>query len=87
MIIGIVNHENTRTSYRLVVTSNNTVQLEQALTLEDGQKIEIPFNFTAGNPGERKMEFFLYKLPDNNNIYLSLRLWLNISESSNESTI
>jgi len=71
MIIGIVNHENTKTSYRLVVASNNTVMLEQDLTLEDGQKMKIPFNFTAGDPGERKMEFFLYKLPDNNNIYRS----------------
>ncbi len=84
--IGIVNHENKNTSYRLVVTSNNTVQLEQTISLKDGQKMEIPFNFTAGEPGERKMEFLLYKLPDNNNIYRSLHLWINITGSSNAAT-
>lgn len=83
LIIGIVNHENKKTSYRLVVTSNNTVQMEQVVTLNNGEKIEIPFNFTAGNPGDRKMEFLLYKEPDNNNVYRSLHLWLNISGSSN----
>ena len=80
VIIGIVNHENTNTSYHLVVTFNGTVQMEQTLTLKDGQKIEIPYNFTAGEPGESKMEFLLYKLPDNNNIYRSLHLWINITQ-------
>ncbi len=86
VIIGIVNQENNDTKYRLVVTSNGTVQMEQTLTLKDGQKVEIPFNFTAGEAGERKMEFLLYKLPDNKNIYRSLHLWLNITGSSNETT-
>jgi uncharacterized membrane protein len=82
VIIGIVNHENNDTKYRLVVTSNGTVQMEQTLTLKDGQKVEIPFNFTAGEAGERKMEFLLYKLPDNKNIYRSLHLWLNITANT-----
>ncbi len=83
LIIGVINHEGDETSYRLVVTSNNTVQMEQTFTLNDGQKMEIPFNFTAGEPGERKMEFLLYKLPDNNKIYRSLHIWLNITGSTN----
>jgi len=87
VIIGIVNHENKKTSYQLVVTSNNTVLKEQTVTLADGEKMEIPFNFTAGAPGERKMEFLLYKLPDNNNVYRSLHLWLNITGSSNETVV
>jgi uncharacterized membrane protein len=87
VIIGIVNHENKKTSYQLVVTSNNTVLKEQTVTLADGEKMEIPFNFTAGAPGERKLEFLLYKLPDNNNIYRSLHLWLNITGSSNETVV
>lgn len=81
VIIGIVNHENNQTSYRLVVTSNNSVVLEQTVKLENGEKIEIPFNFTAGDPGDKKMEFLLYKLPDTNNIYRSLHLWINITSS------
>lgn len=86
VIIGVVNHENEKTSYRLVVISGNTVLKEQTVTLSDGEKIEIPFTFTAGEAGERKMEFLLYKLPDNNNIYRSLHLWINVTGSSNETT-
>ena len=79
VIIGVVNHENKNTSYKVLVTSNNTVLLDRTVNLQDGQKIEIPFNFTAGDPGERKIEFLLYKLPDTNNIYRSLHLWINIT--------
>lgn len=79
VIIGIVNHENAETSYHLVVASNGSVQSEQTVKLANGEKLEIPYNFTAGDPGTRKLEFLLYKLPDNNNIYRSLHLWLNIT--------
>ncbi len=79
VIIGIVNHENKNTTYHLIVSSNNTVQLDQILNLQDGEKVEIPFNFTAGEPGERKMEFKIFKLPDDNNVYRSLHLWINIT--------
>lgn len=85
VIIGIVNHENAETSYRLVVTANGTVQSEQTVKLANGEKLEIPYNFTAGDPGTRKLEFLLFKLPDNNNIYRSLHLWLNITGYSAES--
>jgi uncharacterized membrane protein len=87
LIIGIVNHENRITSYHLVVTSNGVVQIDQMITLNNGQKLQIPFNFTAGDPGSRKMDFLLYKLPDNNNIYRSLHLWLNISASPTTTTV
>jgi len=40
--------------------------------------MEIPFNFTAGASGERKMEFLLYKLPDNNP-YKTQELWMRIT--------
>lgn len=79
VIIGVVNHENENTDYHLIVTSDNTVLLDQVLTLQDGEKVEIPFNFTAGETGERKIEFILFKLPDNNNVYRSLHLWINIT--------
>jgi uncharacterized membrane protein len=79
LIIGIVNHENKPESYHLLVTSDGSVQIDEVLTLNDKQKMEIPFNFTAGDPGQRKMEFILYKLPDNNNAYRNLYIWLNIT--------
>ncbi|MFA0833861.1 MAG: DUF1616 domain-containing protein [Methanobacterium formicicum] len=79
MIIGIVNHEYTTTDYLLVVKVNNTILKNQTLTLTNGQKVEIPYNFTAGSTGQKKLEFLLYKLPDNETAYRSLHLWMNVT--------
>lgn len=83
IIIGVVNHENKQVNYRILVTSDNTVQFNQDVSLNNGQKIELPFNFTAGNPGTPRMDFLLYKLPDTTNNYRNLHLWLNITTSGN----
>jgi uncharacterized membrane protein len=82
LIIGIVNHENKKASYHLVVMSGGVVQMDEVVTLNNQQSLMIPFNFTAGDPGSREMVFNLYKLPDNSNVYRSLHLWLNISAST-----
>lgn len=79
VIIGIVNHEYANTTYNLVVKVNGTVINNQNITLLNDQKIEIPFNFTASSAGQKKMEFLLYKLPNNSDVYRSLHLWLEIS--------
>jgi hypothetical protein len=34
----------------------------------------------VGTPGTRDMEFNLYKLPDNDNVYKSLKIPLNVAE-------
>lgn len=78
MIIGVVNHEYTTTDYLLVVKANNTILKNQTMTLTNGQKLEIPYTFTAGFAGQEKLEFLLYKLPDNETVYRSLHLWLNV---------
>ena len=62
-------------------------RLIEIVSLSNGQKLEIPFNFTAGDPGTRKMDFLLYKLPDNTNVYRDLHLWLNITTSTGGSTL
>lgn len=79
VIIGVVNHEYATQDYRVVVkiNGNNTLK-NDTITLNNNQKVEIPFNFTAGATGQKKMEFILYKLPDEVNPYRSLHLWLNI---------
>jgi len=78
VIIGVVNHEYTTTDYLLLVKVNNSTLQNQTITLTSGQKMEIPFNFTAGTSGQKKMEFLLYKLPNNDTAYRSLHLWLNV---------
>jgi uncharacterized membrane protein len=79
LIIGVVNHEYQNTSYQLVVKDNNNTILTQNLSLMQDQKLEIPFNFTASQTGQRKLEFLLYKLPDDQNIYRELHLWYQVS--------
>ncbi|EKQ54218.1 MAG: putative membrane protein [Methanobacterium sp. Maddingley MBC34] len=78
MIIGVVNHEYATTDYLLVVKINGTILKNQTMTLTNGQKVEIPYTFTAGSTGQKKLEFLLYKLPDNETAYRSLHLWLNV---------
>lgn len=78
LTIGIVNHENKLTSYHLVVTIDGAVQTDQIVTLNNQQTMQIPFNFTAP-PGSKELNFILYKLPDNNNVYHHLNLALNVT--------
>jgi uncharacterized membrane protein len=51
---------------------------EQNLTLTKGEKKEIPYTFTAGSVGYKKIEFLLYKMPDNTNIYRSQYIYVNM---------
>lgn len=79
MIIGVVNHEYTTQDYLLIVKVNGTILKNQTVTLTNGQKMEIPYTFTAGSTGQKKLEFLLYKLPNNQTEYRSLHLWLNVT--------
>lgn len=78
--IVLVNHENTTTDYRIVTTSNQTVINEINVTLNPGEKREIPYTFTTGESGTKKMEFLLYKLPNVTDVYLSYNFLVNIVE-------
>jgi len=79
MTIGVVNHEYTTQDYLLVVKINGTILKNQTMTLTNGQKMEIPYTFTAGSTGQKKLELLLYKLPNNQTEYRSLHLWMNIT--------
>ncbi|CEL25331.1 DUF1616 domain-containing protein [Methanobacterium formicicum] len=74
----VVNREGSTVNYRLLIQVNSTILKQDNITLQNNEKMEIPFNFTAGTSGERKMEFLLYKLPDNNP-YKTRELWMRIT--------
>lgn len=78
VIIGVVNHEYKPVNYEVVVKLNGTVLKTQNITLNNTQTLEVPYNFTASGSGKKEMEFLLYKLPDQSNVYRSLHLWINI---------
>lgn len=78
VIIGIVNHEHQNTTYKMVVTSNGNKINERNIKLTDGQKMDINYSFVPAGMGKKKIEFLLYKLPDEKNAYLSLNLNVNV---------
>ncbi len=77
--VVIVNHENEPVTYLMVFNLNGTKVSENYVTLQNGEKREIPINFTAGNPGKSKVEFLLFKQSDLQSVYLSLHYWITIS--------
>ena len=80
VIVGIVNHENMNVTYNLVVKLNNQILSSQNFPLINNQSIQTPVNFQVTNKGNnQKLEFFLYKLPDVNNTYRDLHLWINVN--------
>nr|WP_319374372.1 DUF1616 domain-containing protein [uncultured Methanobacterium sp.] len=74
----LVNREGSTVNYRLVVQVNNTILKQENITLQNNQQMEIPLNFTAGTVGQKKIEFILYKLPDQNP-YQKRSLWMKIT--------
>ena len=77
--IGIVNHEYTNTTYHLVVKINQTILEDENITLTNNEKKEIPFTFKLHEGNNRKLEFLLYKLPDTQNVYRSLYMYINVT--------
>lgn len=78
IIIGISNHEYTKTDYRLIIQLNGNMIKEENITLSNNEKWEKSFPFVVSRAFEKqKLEFLLYKLPDNTNVYRSLLLWVN----------
>lgn len=74
----VVNQEGSAVNYSIIVRTNNTILKQDNISLENNQKMEIPVNLTAGIPGERNIEFLLYKLPDQNP-YQTRIVQLNVS--------
>lgn len=77
--IGIVNHEHETTTYNMVTTLDGTKISSANYTLVNNETKEFKYSFTAVNPGNnQKLEFKLYKLPDNNTVYRTVFLNLNV---------
>jgi uncharacterized membrane protein len=81
--IGIVNHEHSTTTYNMVITLDGTTIKSENYTLVNNETKEINYPFKATYPSNnQKLEFKLYKLPDNNTVYRTV--FLNINVQSNE---
>lgn len=76
--IGVINHEYANIDYKIVVKLNNLTINEENITLSNGAVYEKPFTFVVDKSGKNQgLEFLLYKLPDDTDVYRSLHLWIN----------
>lgn len=78
LTMGVINHENSTSNYQIKIVQNGTILKEENVTLKNNEKLEIPFEYTAGYPGQYKLEFNLYKMPETGNVYRSLFLLVNV---------
>ncbi len=77
--IGIANHEYADVNYTMIIKLNNQTIDNENITISNNQLYKKPFKFVASSPGQnQELEFLLYKLPDNTNVYRSLHLWINV---------
>jgi uncharacterized membrane protein len=77
--IGIVNHEQSKTDYNMVTTLNGTTISSENFTLANNETKMINYSFKATDQGNnQKLVFKLYKLPDNNTVYRTVFLNLNV---------
>jgi uncharacterized membrane protein len=78
--VGIVNHEYSTINYKLIIKLNNQVIDEKNITLSSNQTYSEPFTFVPYSYGQNhELELLLYKLPDENNVYRSIHLWINVN--------
>ena len=75
--IEIINHEYAKINYKLIVKLNNKTLKDENISLTNNGKYEDTFNFTAPAVSNGKLEFLLYKLPDDTNAYRYLQLYIN----------
>ncbi len=79
IFMGVVNHEYSTVNYEVVVKLQDKIISTEKLTLKNNQKWEKAVTFTPDQSGSKqKLEFILYKLPDNTKPYRSLHLWVNV---------
>jgi len=79
LTVVVVNREYAKSSYQIQIMQDNQLLKKENITLDNGARKEIPFEFTAGPAGKNKLEFKLYKLPDTRNTYRYLYLQVDVA--------
>ncbi len=78
--VGIVNHEQSTTTYNLVTNLNGDTLTSVNYTLSNNETTLINYTYMPTIVGNnQKLEFDLYKLPDTTNIYRSVYLYLQVT--------
>lgn len=80
--VGVVNHEQQRMRYTIIVGSNERALTTRTITVDKGQKWERPVSYSIGQPGRTRVRFLLYRGSVSSletRPYRELRLWTNVS--------
>jgi uncharacterized membrane protein len=77
--VGVVNHENADTNYKLIVTLANKTVTTKSFSLANNQRWQDSISFTATARGSgQKLTFDLYK-EDAAGVYRSVYLIINVA--------
>lgn len=79
LTVVVVNREYSESSYQVKIMQGKQLLKDEKITLNNGDRKEIPLEFIARPSGQNKLEFMLYKLPDTENTYRYLYLQLDVS--------
>jgi uncharacterized membrane protein len=80
LTIGVVNHEGHPTNYQMIVYLENGTLVNESFNLSNEEKKEILLTFQPKQTGNgQKLEFLLYKLPNNQQPYRYLDLLINVT--------
>jgi len=81
--VGVVNHEQQRMTYTLLVRADDRTLVTRTLTVQRDRRWEAPVSYAVARPGRISVRFMLYR-GDEPSIgampYRQLRLWTNVSE-------
>jgi uncharacterized membrane protein len=82
--VGVINHENIPTNYRVkVLMSGQESDDTGPILLGDGEKWENVMTFTPTMSGDnQKVEFLLYKSDNMTSPANSLHLWVNVNDEA-----
>jgi len=76
--VGIVNHEQSPTTYTMITTLNGATITEANYTLVNNETRSINYSFRPTESGNQTLVFDLYKLPSNGTVYRSVYIYLSV---------
>jgi uncharacterized membrane protein len=76
--VGIVNHEQSPTTYTMITTLNGRTISDTNYTLINNETRLINYSFMPTESGNQTLVFNLYKLPTNGTVYRSVFIYLNV---------
>lgn len=82
VVVGVVNHEEQRMTYTLLVRADGRTLVTRRVDVDRDQRWEDSVSYSFDSPGRVRVRFLLYRGTDpevDTDPYRTLRLWTNVS--------